>query len=222
MTYWSRIIIENTPVKIMWWENPAATDRPPQVWNAPADRIYPPSDPRPSGEMQPSAWRARPWRQLAHDAAAGRWGAHLTVLDEDGYPMPMRARTFELVSDGFRLVMPRGVPWALQGKAVTFGGFQTFVGEAMPESMGILFKVERALPQLPSARDTKEVLQPSEETRRKAMARLEYEAKRRGQPIPTIPTELPPPTRLAKLRQARIAGDAPITGMVAEKGHRMT
>ena len=221
VTYWSRIIIENTPVRIMWWENPATTDQPPQVWNAPADITYPSSDPKPSGEMRPSAWLARPWREVARDAAAGQWGAHLTVLDEDGYPMPMRARTFELVSDGFRLVMPRGVPWRYTGiGTVTFGGFQTFVGEAMPENTGILFKVERALPQLPSAKDTKEVLRPSEDTRRKAMARLEYEAKRRGQPIPTIPAEIPPPTRLAKLRQARIVGDAPITGMVAEKGHR--
>jgi hypothetical protein len=221
--YWSRIIIENTPVRIMWWENPAAMDEPPQVWNAPANSVYPPSDPKPSAEMMPSAWPVRPWREVARDSIAGRWPANLTVLDDGGYPMPMRARAFELVNDGFRLVMPRGIPWRYAGKgSVTFGGFQTFVGEAVPESTGIGFKVERALPQLPSTKDTREVLQPSEDTRSKAMARLEYEAKRRGQSIPNIPLEVPLPTRLAKVRQARIAGDAPITGMVAEKGHRTT
>jgi hypothetical protein len=81
----------------------------------------------------------------------------------------------------------------------------------------------RALPQTPSASSTtKEVLQPSEETLRRTMARLEYELQRRGQPIPTIPVELPPPTRLHKLRQTRIASDVPITGLTAALGNRTT
>jgi hypothetical protein len=149
--------------------------------------------------------------------------AHLTVLDDEGYPMPMRARSFELVTEGFRLVLPRGVPWRVAGKAsLTFAGFQTFVGEVVPTSGANLFKAERSLPEHPSTRDTKQVLQPSEDTRRKAWARLEYEAQRRGQPIPTPPVELPAPTRLAKLRQARVASDKPITGLTAEHGNRTT
>jgi Pyridoxamine 5'-phosphate oxidase len=223
VTYWSRIIIENTPARILWWESLAAMDEPPRVWNAPADTVYPPSDPQPSGAMKPSAWPVRPWREVARDAVGQGTAAHLTVLDEEGYPMPMRAHTFELVVDGFRLVMPGGVPWPCTGKGtLTFAGFQTFVGEALAQRGSISFKVERALPEHPSTRDTKQVLQPSEDTRRKAMARLEYEASRRGQPIPTIPLELPPPTRLAKLRQARVASDAPITGISVEKGNRTT
>ena len=124
---------------------------------------------------------------------------------------------------GFRLVIPRGVPWRIAGKAsLTFAGFQTFVGEVVPTSGASLFKAERSLPEHPSTRDTKQVLQPSEDTRRKAWARLEYEAQRRGQPIPTPPVELPAPTRLAKLRQARVASDKPITGLTAEHGNRTT
>jgi hypothetical protein len=223
VTYWSRIIIENKPGRVYWWETQAAMDGPPQVWNAPAGTLYPSSDPKPSGEMKPSAWPVRPWQEVARDAVAKGAAAHLTVLDDDGYPMPMRARSFELVEDGFRLVIPRGVPWPIAGRAsLTFAGFQTFVGEVVPMTGASLFKAERSLPEHPSTRDTQQVLQPSEDTRKKAWARLEYEAQRRGQPIPTPPVELPPATRLAKLRQARIASDKPITGLTTEHGNRTT
>jgi hypothetical protein len=223
VTYWSRIIIENKPERVYWWDNQAAMDGPPQVWNAPTNVVYPTSDPKPSAEMKPSAWPVRPWQEVARDAVAKGAAAHLSVLDADGYPMPMRARSFELVEQGFRLVIPRGVPWRIAGKAsLTFAGFQTFVGEAVPTTGGSLFKAERSLPEHPSTRDTKQVLQPSEDTRKKAWARLEYEAQRRGQPIPTPPVELPAATRLAKLRQARLASDKPITGLTAEHGNRTT
>ena len=74
---------------------------------------------------------------------------------------------------GFSLAMPSGLPWALAGKAsLTFAGFQTFVGEASPQGDRVLFRVDRALPQHPSTYDTRQVLQPSEDTRAKAWARL--------------------------------------------------
>jgi len=223
VTYWSRIIIENTPERIYWWDNQAALGGPPQVWSAPADQVYPHSDPSPSGKMQPSAWPVRPWQEVARDALSRVPAAHLSVLDEHGYPSPMRAKSIELVDEGFRLVLPRGLPWACEGQAsVTFAGFFTFIGDAHPKAGEVLFRVERALPEHPSTKDTKEVLQPSEDTRRKAMARLEHEAQRRGQSIPPVPLELPPPTRLARLRQARIASDAPITGISEEMGNRTT
>ncbi|HTV95204.1 MAG TPA: pyridoxamine 5'-phosphate oxidase family protein [Steroidobacteraceae bacterium] len=221
VTYWSRIIIENQPERIYWWNDQAAMNAAPHVWNAPVDTVYPVSDSSPSGEMKPSAWPVRPWQEVARDALAKGAAAHLTVMDEDGYPMPMRARSIELVQEGFRLVMPGGVPWRIAGKAsLTFAGFQTFVGEVSPLSAASLFRTERALPEHPATRDTREVLQPSEDTRNKAWARLEYEARRRGQPIPTPPAELPAPTRLARLRQARLASDKPITGLTAEHGNR--
>jgi hypothetical protein len=221
VTYWSRIIIENKPERVYWWNNQAAIDGPPQVWIAPANTLYPVSDPEPSNKMKPSAWPVRPWQEVAGDAIAKGSAAHLTVLDADGYPMPMRARSYELVAEGFRLVIPRGVPWRIVGKAsLTFAGFQTFVGETVAASGASLFKVERALPEHPSTRDTKQVLQPSEDTRSKAWARLEYEAERRGQRIPTPPLQLPAATRLARVRQQRVASDKPITGLTAEHGNR--
>jgi hypothetical protein len=223
VTYWSRIIIENKPERIYWWDNQATLDRPPQVWNASPETLYPQSDPAPPGAMQPSAWPVRPWREVAKDAAASGAAAHLSVVDTDGYPLPMRAHSFALVDAGFRLVMPKGTPWQLQGKAsLTFAGFRTFVGEAVAEDGAILFRAERSLPQHPSTLDTKQVLQPSADTLAKARARLEYEAQRRGQSLPVIPAEPPPRTRIAQLRMARIASAAPITGITEEHGNRTT
>ena len=62
VTYWSRIIIENKPERIYWWDNQAALDSSPQIWNAAPDTVYPVSDPPPSGKMKPSAWPVRPWQ----------------------------------------------------------------------------------------------------------------------------------------------------------------
>src|SRR5580692_10522007 len=94
VTYWSRIIIENKPERIYWWDNQAALDRLPQVWNAAPGTVYPVSDPPPSGTMKPSAWPVRPWQIVAQDAVESGAAAHLSVLDADGYPLPMRARSF--------------------------------------------------------------------------------------------------------------------------------
>jgi hypothetical protein len=223
VTYWSRIIIENKPERIYWWDNQAAMDGPPRVWNAPAGVVYPISDPAPDEPMQRSAWPVNPWQEVARAAIAAMPAAHLTVLDDDGYPMPMRTRSFELVDEGFRLQTPKGVPWAIAGRgSLTFAGFYTFIGDAETEGGQTFFRVERSLPQHPSTLDTKQVLQPSEDTKAKAWARLEYEAARRGQPIPTVPVQMPAPTRLALLRQARLASDVPITGLSTEHGNRTT
>ena len=223
VTYWSRIIIENKPERIYWWDNHAALDRPPQVWNAAPGTVYPQSDAAPAGNMSPSAWPVRDWRDVAQDAVNSGNAAHLSVLDEDSFPLPMRTRSFEVTEQGFRLIMPKGMPWELKGKAsLTFAGFQSFVGEVVPGPNGFVFRVERSLPQHPSTYDTKQVLQPSEETRAKARARLELEAARRGQSLPVIPLEPPQRTRIALIRMARIASDSPITGITKKHGNRMT
>lgn len=223
ITYWSRIIIENAPETIYWWDDHAALDGPPGVWRAPADTVWPQSDPAPEAAMTSSIWTARPWQDVAADAVATGTFGHLSVVDGDGFPLPMRARALQLVDEGFRLDMPRGMPWALAGAAsLTFAGFRTFVGQAEPGDGDVLFRVERALPQHPSTLDTKQVLQPKEETVAKTRARLEAEMARRGQPLPIIPAEPPERTRIAKIRMARIESDAPITGITAEHGNRTT
>jgi hypothetical protein len=223
ITYWSRIIIENTPERIYWWDNHAALDTAPGVWRADADTRWSSSDPAPSDKVSPGNWTARPWQEVAIDAVAAKSPCHLSVLDADGFPLPMRAKSFELVDEGFRLAMPAGVPWKLTGNScLTFAGFRTFVGVAEANGDFVLFRAERALPQHPSTLDTKQVLQPAEATLAKTRSRLEAEMKRRGQPLPLIPQEAPERTRIAKIRMARIESAAPITGLTVEHGNRTT
>lgn len=223
ITYWSRIIIENKAERVYWWDNRAALDVAPEVWNAGPGTVYPESDDAPLGKMKRSAWPVRPWHDVAQDAVAGTEAAHLTVLDGDGFPLPMVAYSYELVDEGFRLSMPKGQPWRYEGaSSLTFAGFHTFVGTSVAEKSTTLFRVERALPEHPSVLDTRQVLQPTEDTVAKARARLEYEAQRRGQSLPVIPPEPPPRTRIALIRQARIASDSPITGITVAHGNRLT
>ena len=223
ITYWSRIIIENMPERIYWWDNHAALDGPPQVWNAAPATVWPLSDPAPEAPISPGNWTARPWQDVADDAIRTGHGAHLSVVDADGYPLPMRCTRVERVDAGFRLAMPKGVPWNYAGKGcITFAGFRTFVGDVEADGDGIVLRVERALPQHPSTLDTKQVLQPAEATVAKTRARLEAEMARRGQPLPVIPEEAPERTRIARIRMARIASDSPITGITVEHGNRTT
>lgn len=223
VTYWSRIVIENAAERIYWWDNHAALDAPPGVWNADPGTAWPTSDPAPAGKMNASAWPARPWRIVAEDAAKSGNACHLSVVDADGYPLPIRTLGFEVTDEGFRLALPRGLPWRIEGSAsLTFAGFQTFIGKVSAADDAVSFQVDRALPQHPSTYDTKQVLQPSEDTRAKARARLEYELARRGQSLPVIPEEAPERTRIARIRMERIASDAPITGISVEHGNRTT
>jgi hypothetical protein len=223
ITYWSRIIIENTPDRIYWWDNHEALDRPPGVWNAGPDTVWPVSDPAPQAPSTPGNWPARPWRDVAVDALATGGSAHLSVMDADGFPLPMRTRSLELVDEGLRIVLPCGIPWVTAGPAcVTFAGFRTFVGEAVPQGSAVLFRIARALPQHPSTLDTKQVLQPAQETLAKTRARLEAEMARRDQALPVIPEQAPERTRIAKIRMARIASDSPIPGLTVRHGNRTT
>jgi hypothetical protein len=223
VTYWARIIMEVTPARVYWWDTPAAMDQPPHVWNAPAGTVFPLSDPAPPGKSSAVVWPVRDWRIAANEVAPMGIDGHLTLCDDDGYPLPIRARKCELVDEGFRLVLPKGAPWRGTGKGtLSFAGVAIFVGDAIPDGATTLFKVERVLPEHPTMKDTSLVLQPTDEMRAKLVAKLDEELKRRGKPVPHVPEELPAPTRLAKLRQARLASDAPITGINDEMGNRTT
>ena len=209
--YWTRLIVEVTPERIMWWDKPADMDWIPHVWSAPADEAYPISDPAPSGKATPApAWPQRPWRDIARDGLARGVQPHLTLCDEDGYPLPIRVRSSELVEDGFKLTLPGWTPWERKGKAnLSYIGLESFVGDIEVKGDAILFKVERPLPQLPNMLDPRLVLQPTEELKETFLARLTGEVARRNQPIPKIPEELPPPTRLAHIRFSRYGSSAP-------------
>lgn len=205
--YWTRIIVEVAPERIMWWDNAEAMDAAPHVWNAPAGFAFPASDASPPGKTSPAAkWDQRPWQSMAEGALARGAPAHLTLCDADGFPLPIGVRSCELMGDRFRVDVPKGAPWSATGKAtLTFQGLETFVGEAVSENGETWVLVERALPELPMMKDPKAVIQPPDDVKDKLLARLVEETARRGQPVPNIPQQVPAPTRIALRRKELIA-----------------
>jgi hypothetical protein len=203
--YWTRIIIDVFPERIMWWDNAEAMDYPPHIWNAPRQN-WAASDPAPSGKVSAAPqWPQRPWQEIAEGAVGRGAPAHLTLLDPDGWPLPIRATSCKLLGDTFRLTIPKAAPWQISGKAtLTFQGVETFVGAVTVEDNVTVFTVERALPQNPLVLDPVQVLQPTDEVRKQLFGRLEQETSRRGQPIPVLPDEPPAYTRLAKARVVRL------------------
>lgn len=204
--YLSRIIVSVTPAHIRWWSNPAAMDEQPQEWSAPADTAYPTSDPAPAGKpSEAPAWAQRPWQELADRAMAEQLPAHLTLTDPNGFPVPIRTKDVARTPEGFRLVAPKGAPWSQGQASLSFAGKEVFLGEAVADGGATLLRVERALPVLPLIEDGTQLLNPSAENRAKLMDRLEFEAKRRGQTVPTAPATPPVPTEGCIARQKNLA-----------------
>ena len=176
--YWTRMLVAVAPVRIDWWDNPAALDGPPQSWQAPHGTLFPPSDPAPPGQTStPAAWRHPPWRELAAEAQARGDKPYLSVIDADGFPRPIGVNSANVTSNGFQLELPRGVPWTIAGNAcLTFRGIETFLGEIE----GDMLRVERTLPVFPMTTDMTQLWEPTPDTRTQLMARLEHELERRG------------------------------------------
>lgn len=208
--YWTRIIVEIAPAHVAWWDNPAAVDEAPHRWDAPAGTVFPQSDPAPPGKTStPAKWEEPPWRELADRALARNVSGHLSAIDEEGFPLPMRARSVAVTETGFALDMPGGIPWPMKGRAcLTFGGIETFLGEVAPEEGQVAMTVERTLPVFPMTQDMTQLWEPTPDTRRQLMRRLEEELRRRGQPVPSIPRERPPPSEGYRRRMERMKAAA--------------
>jgi hypothetical protein len=203
--YWSRIIVQVTPRRILWWDRPAALDAEPHVWDAPAQRVYPASDAAPAGRGSAvPEWPVLPWRDLAEQKLAAGLPAHLSVVDEQGFPRPVRVRGMSLVGEGFQLELPASAATLARGAAsLTFAGTATFVGQVHPAASGSFFQVDRALPILPIMANVAELWAPSPDTRAALMERLTAELARRGLPTPQVPEALLAPTGWSHLRAAR-------------------
>jgi hypothetical protein len=208
--YLTRIMICITPTHIRWWRSPAAMDEPPQEWRAARSVSAPPSDPAPPGQpSEPAKWPQPPWSELADKAFAKGDPGHLTLLDAEGYPLPIRARDIARRPDGFDLGVPKGAPWSKGKATLSFRGREMFVGEAALEDGRGRFLVERALPVLPMAEDFTEVISPSPDTKAQLVRRLHHELERRGQRVPVVPAQPPPPTAGARRRAAGAGGGEP-------------
>jgi hypothetical protein len=203
--YWTRIIIDVFPERIMWWDSAEAMDSAPHIWEAPRQN-WPASDPAPSGKVSAAPqWPQKPWQEIAQGAVGRGAPAHLTLLDAEGWPLPIRATACKLLGNTFRLTIPKAAPWKISGKAtLTFQGVETFVGDVTDADGEVVLTVERALPQLPLVLDPAQVLRPTDEVRAQLLGRLQEETSRRGQPIPVLPDEPPAYTRLAQARVARL------------------
>ena len=71
--YWTRIIIEVTPARILWWDSRAAMDGRPNVWTAPAETAFPASDPAAPGSVSaPANRQPRSWKEAAAGALSRR------------------------------------------------------------------------------------------------------------------------------------------------------
>ena len=205
--YWARIFVECTPKRILWWPSQDAMDQPPQRWEAPSGTVFPASDPAPTAQPSKApAWPMHEWRPRAEEMLKLGFGAHLTLLDDEGFPLPIRARSVSIVDEGFDVAVPAAAPWKIQGSAtLCFIGLSTFVGTVKPSANGVRFIVERMLPVLPTMQDSNELWTPSESTYKGLMGRLQEELARRGQPVPTIPEQPPQPTAGSLRRAERMA-----------------
>lgn len=194
--YWSRIWILVTPTRILWWSG-GRLDEPPREWRAPEGTELLASDPKPMGP-QPPPWRApeADWR-----ARAGRVGRDfappvLTVVDGEGFPVPFRTSACRFAGREFRLEVPAGHPADSRGPACLtfqyhepdFNGYENavFVGRAVPEGDEVVFRVERALPDISLTGSRLDRVRRFASSRRLVKPRVRTEAARRGQPPPVI------------------------------------
>ena len=107
--YWTRMWVEVTPTRVLWWEGGDLTSAP-QQWLAPDGTDAPPSDPPPAGHGVGSWSPARAdWRERTEGVLERLGLPVLTVVDESGYPLPLKVRAARSTADGFAVVPPVGI-----------------------------------------------------------------------------------------------------------------
>ncbi len=198
--YLARIWIAVTPLKVLWWPGGDMDDAPKQ-WNAPEGTQLPPSDPKPkplAEAHKPLVIPGSDWRSDLSYAIDVLGIPVLTVVDNDGYPVPFRVKDVAQQSDGAHLNLLPAIPAEPEGRAcITFhtiklrGGSMisndnmTFLGSVSRRDGGALFAVERRLPGVSFKLNPGGLL-----TLIRVIVglrkRLAVEAARRGQPVPVV------------------------------------
>jgi hypothetical protein len=197
--YLTRMLVCVAPAHIRWWPARRAMDQAPNEWLAPPGTVFPASDPAPGGKASDSPnWPQEPWQALRETALGSGLPGHLTLLDEAGFPLPIRMREVQAHAEGFQVVAPASAPWSPGKATLSFAGKEVFVGDVRREGEALILVVERALPVLPTVADPS---RPSADTFSAFMKRMEFELARRGVERPMIPLTPPEPTEGAKIRQ---------------------
>ncbi len=194
--YYARIWVQVTPLRMYWW--PAGhLEEPPQVWEAPPGTSIPASDPPPAGTV-PGAWKAAPsdWHRGAAYAVRHLGDPVLTIVTDNGYPLPCRVRVVALEEEGMRVVVPTGIPAAVAGPACLtfhthperFTGQQNlvFVGQIHQDTVGYRFVVDRQLGDWSLAGSKLGATWSFLQNGRTLAPRLAAEAQRRGQAVPRV------------------------------------
>jgi hypothetical protein len=194
--YLSRIYIEITPIRILWWEG-GDLDQEPKAWSAPEGTTAPPSDPPPSGPGL-KRWDDPPrtWRPEAEMALGTLGNPVLTAVDPDGFPVPMRTTGASLTPNGFELSLCSTAPAEARGRAcltfhrhdeaLSWNSNLVFVGEAKPHADGAAFRVDRRITSISVKRSQVGSMLDMVRLWWKFAPRLKAEAQRRGQPVPKI------------------------------------
>jgi hypothetical protein len=193
--YLARIWVQVTPLRVLSWAG-GRLDREPEVWHAPEGTTAPPSDPAPEGPPLPSrSTRPADWRPFAD--RADRLGLPvLTVVGEDGWPLPVRCRGVARTIDGYLVELPAGISatagaacltWHVHTPGLASQENVVMTGSARPTAGGhVEVRVDRALTDwsITGSRlgRTLGFLANGKALR----PRLEAEARRRGQPAPKV------------------------------------
>jgi hypothetical protein len=197
--YLARIWIEVTPTRVVWWPH-GDLEAPPETWVNSAVDSAPASDPAPGPRTAAaSALSAtRDWRDVAADSVEDFPHRSLTMVDEDGYPVAVPIRSARLFDRGIALDLPAGVRQLVRSgpacvtvhdhdDTFSYQRNATFVGHL---GDGHVLHVDRAIEalQLPP-RGIRRLRELSSWKKRYA-PRVAEEARRRGQPVPVVRTEL--------------------------------
>ncbi|QBD74829.1 pyridoxamine 5'-phosphate oxidase family protein [Ktedonosporobacter rubrisoli] len=194
--YFARIWIQITPLRILWW--PARnTERPPQIWEAPANLEAPPSDPGPQHHIAGGAPTPTEWRPAALHALQALRSPVLTTVNSQGFPSPIQVKNAVLSQEGFRLDVPAGMPALNEGPAcLTFHTHpRKFYGQENKSFVGYvssnnereaIFTIERLLPDWSFPGSRVEATLHFLNSGRFLAPRLQEEARLRRQPVPKV------------------------------------
>ena len=111
----------------------------------------------------------------------------LTVIDDDGYPLPFPTTGARITDEGFELSLPGRLPWSPDGPAcLTFAvECATFLGKVRQSAAQAIFTVDRLVGNLPLA-GNKLLPGTSPQARKILLARLAEQLELRNQPMPEV------------------------------------